>query len=95
MAKGKRFASADKFKAALSVISGVKSPVEAAKEIGCHPAMVNIWKAEVEKHGAVVFERASEAEEKNRKIAKLERMIGALSLENGFLEHVLGRSSGA
>jgi transposase-like protein len=95
MAKGKRFASAQKFSAALSVISGEKSAVEAAKELGCHPAMVGVWKTEIEQHGEVVFERASEAEEKNRKIAKLERMIGALTLENGFLERVLGRSDGA
>ena len=91
MAKGKRFASAQKFSAALAVINGTKSAVEAAREIGCHPAMVGVWKAEIETHGAVVFERASETEEKNRTIAKLECMIGALTMENGFLERVLGR----
>jgi transposase-like protein len=91
MAKGKRFASAQKFSAALAVISGQKSAVEAARDIGCHPAMVGVWKAEVEAHGAVVFERANEAEEKNVEIAKLQRLIGRLTLENGFLERVLGR----
>jgi len=49
----------------------------------------------VEKHGSVIFERTNETEEKNKKIAKLERLIGALTLENGFLERVLGRSNGA
>ena len=95
MAKGKRFASGQKFSAALSVINGSNSAVEAARDLGCHPAMVGAWKAEIEEHGAVVFERANELEEKNRKIAKLERLIGALTLENGFLERVLGRSNGA
>ena len=95
MAKGKRFASGQKFTAALAVINGTKSPVEAARVLSCHPAMVAQWKKEVEQHGAVIFERTSETEEKNQKIAKLERMIGALTMENGFLERVLGRSNGA
>jgi len=93
MAKGKRFASTDKFNAALAVISGQKSPVEAAKEIGCHPSMITLWKQEIEQHGDRIFESGSETNEKNQKIAKLERMIGALALENGFLERVLGKSS--
>ena len=94
MAKGKRFASGQKFTAALAVISGAKSPVEAARDMGCHPHMIGLWKKEVEEHGSVVFERASDTEEKNQKIATLERMIGALTMENGFLERVLGRSNG-
>ena len=95
MAKRKGFGSAQKFKAVLSVISGVKTTVEAARELGCHPTMVSLWKKEVEEHGVRVFESASETNEKNQKIAKLERLIGRLTLENGFLERVLGRSDGA
>jgi len=93
MAKGKRFASADKFNSALAVISGQKSAVEAAKDLGCHPTMVTLWKKEVEDHGKRIFESSSETSETNQKIAKLERMVGALALENGFLERVLGRST--
>ena len=91
MKQGKRYESAQKFAAALSVIKGEKSTVEAARDLGCHPTMVGSWKAEVETHGAAIFERTSEAEEKNKKIVRLERMIGVLTLENGFLERVLGR----
>jgi transposase len=93
MAKGKRFASTDKFNAAIAVISSKKSAVEAAKELGCHPSMVTLWKKEVEEHGARIFESLSETSETNQKIAKLERTIGVLALENGFLERVLGRSA--
>ena len=95
MAKRKRFESAQKFSAVLSVLTGEKSAVETASQLGCHPSMITGWKQEVEKHGSVIFERTNETEEKNKKIAKLERLIGALTLENGFLERVLGRSNGA
>lgn len=95
MAKRKGFVSEQKFAAALAVISGVKTPVEAAKAIGCHPKMIVLWKKEVEAHGAAIFERTSETEAKNRHIEKLERLIGRLTLENGFLDRVLGRSGGA
>lgn len=91
MAKGMRFASAQKFTAALAVISGTKSAVEAAKEIGCHPSMITLWRQEVEEHGAAIFERSDAAEKKNAEIAKLQRLIGQLTLENGFLERVLGK----
>jgi transposase-like protein len=94
MAKYKRFGSAQKFQAALSVISGKKSAVEAAKELGCHPTMVGMWKQEVEEQGARVFESNSETNDKNQRIAKLERLIGRLALENDFLERVLGKSDG-
>ena len=94
MAKGKRFGSEQKFSAALSVINGTKSAVEAAKELGCHPTMVGLWKTEIEKQGALIFERESEGNEKNKQIAKLEHLIGRLTVENGFLERVLGRSTG-
>ena len=63
--------------------------------MGCHPTMVTLWKKEVEEHGARVFESTSDTNEKNQKIAKLERLIGKLTIENNFLERVLGSSDGA
>lgn len=91
MAMKKGFGSGQKFNAALSVIRGEKSAVEAARELGCHPTMVGSWKKEVEEHGARIFETVSETNEKNQTIAKLQRLIGQLTLENGFLERVLGK----
>ncbi|MGH9569484.1 MAG: transposase [Candidatus Angelobacter sp.] len=95
MAKRKNYGSAQKFAAALSVISGSKTSVEAARDLGCHPTMVTLWKKEVEDHGARVFESNSETNVKNQKIAKLERLIGRLTVESDFLERVLGSSDGA
>ncbi len=63
--------------------------------LSCHPKMIALWKKEVESHGSSIFERESDGEEKNKKIAKLEHLIGRLTIENGFLESVLGRNTGA
>ena len=95
MAKGKGFKSDQKFSAALSVINGSKSPVEAAQSLHCHPKMIALWRKEIEDHGSSIFERARDGEEKNKKIAKLEHLIGRLTVENRFLESVLGRNTGA
>ena len=91
MAKAKGFKSEQKFTAALSVINGTKTTVEAAQSLGCHPKMIVLWKKEVESHGGSIFERSNESDQKNKKIAQLEHLIGRLTIENGFLESVLGR----
>jgi hypothetical protein len=44
--------------------------------------MISVWKKEVEEHGARVFESASDTNAKNQTIAKLERSIGRLVVEN-------------
>jgi hypothetical protein len=67
MAKAKGFKSEQKFAAAPSVVNGTKSPVEAAQLLSCHPKMIALWKKEVEAHGASIFERESDSEEKNKK----------------------------
>lgn len=84
-----------KFTAALAVIKGEKSQVESGRELNCHPTLVGEWRTNLETHGAVVFDRAQEEAEKDKHIALLERTVGRLVTENGFLERVLGRHTGA
>jgi transposase len=91
MRKKKIYTGAQKFEAALTLIKGEKSAVEIAREVGCHPNIVGEWRNQVVEHGSLVFERNTEESEKDRKIAKLERLIGKLTIQNDFLEKVLGR----
>ena len=95
MARRKNFTSAQKFTAALAIINGSKSAVEVGREMSCHPTLVSDWRNALQAHGAVVFEKASDESEKERRIALLERTVGRLVTENGFLERVLGRNTGA
>jgi len=95
MASRKGFTSQQKFSAALSIIKGEKSNVDVGREMSCHPTLIGDWRTQLETNGAVVFDRAKDEIEKDKKIAKLEHLIGRLTIENGFLERVLGRSTGA
>jgi transposase len=88
----KIYSAATKFDAALELIKGEKTAVEIARGVGCHPTVVAEWKRMLEEHGKGVFENEVADNEREKKIAKLERTIGRLTMENDFLEHVLDRS---
>ena len=91
MATRKSFTSVQKFSAALSIIKGEKSAVDLGRELSCHPTAIAYWRDDVEKKGALIFETKKEESEKDARIAKLERSVGRLVMENDFLEKVLGR----
>jgi transposase-like protein len=95
MSARKGFTSQQKFSAALAIIKGEKSQVDVGKEMSCHPSLAGDWRTQLETNGALVFDREKENIEKDKHIAKLERLIGRLTVENGFLERVLGRNTGA
>jgi transposase-like protein len=95
MAKRKGFTSTQKFTAALAIIRGEKSAVEVGREMSCHPTLVTDWRNDLITHGAIIFDKATEEGEKEKRIAILERTVGRLVTENSFLERVLGRNTGA
>jgi transposase-like protein len=95
MAKRKGFTSTQKLTAVLSIIKGEKSAVEVGREMSCHPTLIASWRNSLEAHGGVIFDKERVETEKDQHIAKLERAVGRLTIENGFLERVLGRSTGA
>jgi transposase len=91
----RNFTSQEKFTAALAIIKGEKSAVEVGRELNCHPSSISYWKDDLEAHGSVTFDKAKEDTVKDQKIATLERLVGKLVSQNGFLERVLERSTGA
>lgn len=93
MRKRKTYTPAQKLRAALDLIKGERTAVDIAREVGCHPTVIDTWKDALEKNGALVFDRQKEDVAKDAKIAKLERMIGKLSMQNDFLEQLCDRSS--
>jgi transposase-like protein len=95
MGKRKNFSSAQKFSAAIEIIKGEKSGVTVGRELNCHPTLIADWRDKVLEKGSMVFDQANADIVKDKRIADLERMVGKLVSENGFLERVLGRSSGA
>ena len=87
----KTYSAAQKFSAALALATGEKTAVEIAKDVGCHPTMVAGWKTKLEANGKAIFESEIAENAKEQKIAKLERVIGKLTTQNDFLEHVFAR----
>ena len=85
----KKYSAAQKFQATLSVIKGEKSAVEAARDLGCHPTLIGNWRDTLLASGSLVFEKENSEGAKELKIAKLERLIGKLTIQNDFLDQVL------
>ena len=93
MRKRKTYTPAQKLRAALELIKGERTAVDIARDIGCHPTIIDTWKDTLEKSGTLIFEHQKEEVIKDARIAKLERMIGNLSMQNDFLEQLCERSS--
>ncbi len=91
MRKRKTYTAAQKLHAALELIKGERTAVDIARDIGCHPTIIVDWKEALEKNGSLIFERQADETKKDAKIAKLERLIGKLSVQNDFLEQLCDR----
>lgn len=90
MKKRKSYSAEAKAKAVIAVISGERTVVEVGRELECHPNMIAKWHRAFVEQASAVFEKESDSEEKNRKIAELERMVGKLAVQNEFLKKASG-----
>jgi transposase-like protein len=79
--KRRTFTPEFKAKAALEVLTGVKSSAEACREYALKPEVLSRWKAELVEGAAQVFRSAEQRSEEAAHIAELERVIGRLTLE--------------
>ena len=89
--KRQRRTHSPEFKArvALEALKGIKPIHEIAAENEIHPVQVSQWKKELQERMSEVFERkdarSKEAEEDERRIARLERKVGQLTVERDWL----------
>lgn len=67
--------------AVLQVLSGTKSAAQICRELHINEALLSRWKQQLLTHAALVFERESEASDKDDRIAELERLVGRLTME--------------
>jgi len=94
MPKRRRSFSAEfKAKVVLELISGEKGLMEASREYGIKDTLLSRWKQEFVSHAAELFEPAGEVQERDRKIAELERMIGRLTMQLELSKKVLSYAS--
>ncbi len=81
MTKNRTYKPQLKAQVILQVLSGTKSAAQVCRELQINETLLSRWKQQLLTHAALVFERESEASEKDERIAELERLIGRLTME--------------
>ena len=90
MPKRRRTFSAEfKAKVVLEMISGEKGLMEASREYGIKDTLLSRWKQEFVAHASELFAPSGNVQERERKIAELERMIGRLTMQLELSKKVL------
>jgi len=85
----RNFKAEFKAKVVLELISGEKGLAEASREYGIKDTILSRWKQEFLAKAAQVFEQPKEVQEKEVKIAELERMVGKLTMQLELQKKVL------
>ena len=81
MIKNRAYKPQLKAQAVLQVLSGTKSAAQICRDLNINETLLSRWKQQLLTHAALVFERESEASEKDERIAELERLVGRLTME--------------
>jgi transposase len=89
MAKRRKFTAENKAKYVLELISGEKGLAQASREYGIKDTLLSRWKQEFLAKASQVFEQPKEVQEKEARIAELERMVGRLTMQIDLQKKVL------
>lgn len=83
------FGAEFKTKVVLELISGKKGIAEASREYNIKDTVLSRWKQEFIAKASQVFEQPQEVQEKEARIAELERMVGKLTMQIELQKKVL------
>ena len=89
MSARRSFTAEYKAKVVLEMIAGAKSSAQASREYSIKDTVLSRWKQEFLAKAAQVFEQPKEVQEKEVKIAELERMVGRLTMQLELQKKVL------
>jgi len=84
MSKRRRYIPEFKARVVLEIISQQKSLSQASREYGIRDLVLSRWKQEFIERSPQVFEQGQIRDERERRIAELERMVGRLAMELGI-----------
>ncbi len=89
MSARRSFTAEFKAKVVLQLISGEKGLTQASREYGIKDTVLSRWKQEFLVNASQLFEQPKEVQEKEVRIAELERMVGKLTMQLEFSKKVL------
>ena len=87
--KRRSFSAEFKAQVVLELISGKKSLMEASREYNIKDTVLSRWKQEFVGKARQVFEQPQEVQEREARIAELERMVGKLTMQIELQKKVL------
>ena len=87
--KRRQFSAEFKTNVVLDLIAGKKSLAEASREYSIKDTVLSRWKQEFLSKATQVFEQPQDQQEKDARIADLDRMIGMLTMKVELQKKVL------
>lgn len=81
MVKRKTYTAEFKTGLVLEILTEQKSIAQASREYGIKDSVISRWKQEFIERSPQVFEKENSRDERDQRIAELERMIGRLAME--------------
>lgn len=93
MAKRRKFSAEFKTKVVLELLSGEKGLMQASREYEIKDAILSRWKQEFLEHASELFEQPKDLQEKDARIAELERMVGKLTMQIELSKKALSYAS--
>jgi transposase-like protein len=87
--KRRKFSAEFKTNVVLELIAGKKSLAEASRTYNIKDTVLSRWKREFVNKATQVFEQPQDVQEKDTRIAELERMVGKLTMKVELQKKVL------
>ena len=81
MVKRRRFTAEFKAQIVLEMLTEQKSAAQVSREYGIKDSVLSRWKQEFIKRSPILFEQGVVQDDREERIAELERMVGRLATE--------------
>ena len=81
MSKKRTYTPEFKAQVVLEILSQQKSLAQASREYGIRDTVISRWRQEFADRLPQIFERGQDRDERDQRIAELERMVGRLAME--------------
>ena len=81
MTKRRKFSADFKARVVMEMLTEQKSAAQASREYGIKDSVLSRWKQEFIERSPQLFEQGTVSDDRDQRIAELERMVGRLAME--------------